>query len=107
MDSEKISIVKDLKRRLSRQLTDNLKEVILFGSQLTENNTQDSDYDILIIVKQKADWKLERKISDICYEIDLKYGIFTDTHILAENEINSPRGRQPIFYNAINQGYHA
>jgi predicted nucleotidyltransferase len=106
MDSEKIRIVKDLKNRLSNQLADNLKEVILFGSQLTNNNTQDSDYDILIIVKQKVDWQLERRISDICYEIDLKYGILTDTHILSENELNSPRGRQPIFFNAINHGYH-
>jgi uncharacterized protein len=107
MDSKKISIVKDLKNRLSNHLADNLRDVILFGSQLTENNTQDSDYDILIIVKQKTDWQLERQISDICYEIDLKYGIITDTHILSEVEINSPRGRQPIFFNAINQGYHA
>ncbi len=107
MDSEKIRILKDLKNRLSSQLKDNLKEVILFGSQLTENSTKNSDYDILVIVIQKTDWKLERKISDICYEIDLKYGILTDTHILAENEITSPRGRQPIFHNAITQGYRA
>jgi uncharacterized protein len=107
MESKKIKIVKDLKTRLSSQLADNLKDVILFGSQLTENYSEDSDYDILIIVKEKADWKLERMISDICYEIDLKYGILTDTHILAENEVNSPRGKQPIFYNAINEGYYA
>jgi uncharacterized protein len=105
MDADRIKIVKDLKKRLSSQLTDNLKEVILFGSQLTDDNSQNSDYDILIIIKQKTDWKLARKISDVCFEIDLKYGILTDAHILTENEINSPRGRQPIFYNAINQGY--
>lgn len=87
-------------------LGDNLKDIILFGSQLSDDTWNDSDYDILIIVKDKADWKLERKISDICYEIDLKYNIITDTHILSENELNTPRGRQPIFLNAINQGYH-
>jgi uncharacterized protein len=107
MESMKIKIVKDLKTRLSSKLADNLKDVILFGSQLTENSSEDSDYDILIIVKEKVDWKLERMISDICYEVDLKYGILTDTHILAENEVNSPRGKQPIFYNAINEGYYA
>ncbi len=87
-------------------LGDNLKDIILFGSQLSDDTRNDSDYDILIIVKNKADWKLERKISDICYEIDLKYNIITDTHILSENELNTPRGRQPIFLNAINQGHH-
>ncbi|MGV8137181.1 MAG: nucleotidyltransferase domain-containing protein [Mangrovibacterium sp.] len=107
MNPEKIRIVAELKNRLSSQLNDNLKEVILFGSQLTDKDTRDSDYDVLIVIKRKTDWKLERKISDICYEIDLKYGILTDAHILTESELNLPRGKQPIFDNALNQGYHA
>jgi len=74
---------------------------------LSDDTTSNSDYDILIVVKNRTDWKLERQISDICYEIDLKYNIITDTHILSEDELNKPRGRQPIFVNAINKGYHA
>ena len=107
MNPEKIRIVEDLKSRLLIHLNDNLKEVVLFGSQLTDKNTRDSDFDILIVVKRKTDWKLERKISDICYEIELKYGILTDAHILDENELSLPRGKQPIFHNAMSQGYHA
>ena len=107
MTPDKIEILQDLKAYLSSNLTDNLKDVVLFGSQLIDKATNDSDYDILIVVKNKDDWKLERQISDICYEIDLKYNIITDTHILSESEIDSPRGRQPIFINALNQGYHA
>lgn len=107
MTQDKIKILQDLKKDLSINLTDNLKDVVLFGSQLVNKAKDDSDYDILIVVKNKDDWKLERKISDICYEIDLKYNIITDTHILSESEMNSPRGRQPIFVNALNKGYHA
>lgn len=106
MKEHKIQILNELKNNLSIQLKDNLKDVILFGSQLYENENTDSDYDILIIIKKKPDWKLEREISDICYEIDLKYGIITDTHILSDKEMSLPRGKQPIFHNAINQGYH-
>jgi predicted nucleotidyltransferase len=84
-----------------------LIDIVLFGSQLIDTNKQDSDYDILIIVKNKTDWKLEREISDICYDIDLKYGILTDTHILSEADLGTPRGKQPIFVNAMNQGFHA
>jgi hypothetical protein len=58
-------------------------------------------------IKKKEDWKLERTISDICYDFELEYGIITDCHILTENELHLPRGKQPIFYNAINEGYHA
>jgi predicted nucleotidyltransferase len=107
MVNEKSKILDDLKQKLSAYLADNLKDIILFGSQLSDETHSGSDYDILIIVKYKADWKLERKISDICYEIDLKYNIITDTHILGEDELNSPRGRQPIFTRALNQGYRA
>jgi uncharacterized protein len=107
MNAEKEIIIKDLKSRLSNHLKDNLSDVILFGSQLRGNCSVDSDYDILIIVKEGNNWKSERKISDICYDVELEYGIITDSHILSENELNLPRGKQPIFYNAIKQGYHA
>ena len=106
MDALTIRIVEDLKSLLKERLQDGLSDVILFGSQAIGSNSENSDYDILIITKNKADWKLERVISDTCYEIDLKYGIITDTHILAEDELKSIRGKQPVFFNAINHGYH-
>jgi predicted nucleotidyltransferase len=106
MTNDKIEILKDLKNSLLNRLNDNLVDVVLFGSQLTDNKT-DSDFDILIILKSKTTWRLEREISDVCFDIDLKYGILTDTHILSREDLNSPRGRQPIFKNAIKQGFHA
>ncbi len=106
MHPNKIKILEDLKTDLSIHLKDNLRAVVLFGSQLTDNKPE-SDYDILIVVKNKENWKLERLISDICYEIDLKYNIITDTHVLSEAEFDTPRGKQPIFINALNQGYYA
>ena len=43
----------------------------------------------------------------MCYEIDLKYNIITDTHIIGESELLTLRGKQPIFVNAISNGIHA
>lgn len=100
-------IANDVKLTLENYFKSELKDVILFGSHLSKTNTKDSDYDILIILKTKADWKAQRIISDLCYEIDLKYNIITDTHILGEDELDTPRGKQPIFVNAIEKGYHA
>jgi len=107
MVKDNLLIVSDLKKVLKNRFKNDLKELILFGSQLSNKTIQDSDYDFLIILKQKASWKTESEISDLCYEIDLKYGIITDTHILGEVELNLPRGKQPIFLNAINKGYYA
>lgn len=106
MTNDKIKILKDLKLALINRLNDNLVDVVLFGSQLIDNKA-DSDYDILIIVKSQTNWRLEREISDVCFDIDLKYGILTDTHILSTEELDKPRGKQPIFKKAINQGFHA
>jgi predicted nucleotidyltransferase len=80
---------------------------VLFGSQANGKARKDSDYDILIILKKKADWMIEREISDVCYEIDLKYNIITDTHVIGESELLTLKGKQPIFVNALSYGLHA
>ena len=49
----------------------------------------------------------ENQILDLCYDINLKYNILIDTHIISKNEIYSPRGRQTIFSNALNSGIYA
>jgi uncharacterized protein len=100
-------ILQDLKNLLQSKFPNNVKEIILFGSQAHGISHNDSDYDILIIMKNTVDWKTEHEISDICYEIDLKYDIITDTHILSVPELSTLRGKQPIFVNAITNGIHA
>jgi len=106
MKSKKYHILHDFNQQLRQRLLDNVKDLVLFGSQINGKAKNDSDYDFLVILKQKADWKTEREISDISFEIELKYNIITDTHILAESELNTLRGKQPIFVNAIEKGMH-
>ena len=100
-------VLNDLNDLLKARFADNLKEVVLFGSQADGKAHKDSDYDFLIILKEKADWKIEGEISDLCYEIDLKYNIITDIHILSEGELSTIRGKQPIFVDALANGLHA
>ncbi len=107
MSPNKIHILAEVNSLLRTRFSDNLKDVILFGSRLSENFKDESDYDILVILKKKVDWKKEREISDILYDIELKYNIVTDTHIICEAELETPRGKQPIFLNAIEKGIHA
>ena len=104
MKSKKYIILHDFYQQLRLRLSDNIKDLVLFGSQTNGKAKKDSDYDFLVILKQKADWKTEREISDISFEIELKYNIITDTHVLGESELNTLRGKQPIFVNAIEKG---
>jgi predicted nucleotidyltransferase len=101
------AILNDLSNLLRARFADNLKDVVLFGSQAKGTAHKDSDYDFLIVLKEKVDWKTEREISDLCYEIDSKYDIITDIHILSEGELSTLRGRQPIFVDALANGLHA
>jgi len=105
--ADKLEILHHLKGNLKDFLGENLKEVVLFGSHVSGNPTIDSDYDFLIVLKNKPYWQLKNSISDICYKTDLQFGIITDTHILSAEDQESLRGKQPIFINALNRGIHA
>jgi predicted nucleotidyltransferase len=105
--ADKYQILNELKSILSKNLGDNLKEVILFGSQAYGGAHANSDYDFLIILAQKPDWKLRNKISDYCYDLDLKYETFLDIHVLGNEELNTLRGKQPIFQTALEKGIRA
>jgi uncharacterized protein len=104
---DKKVILKDLKDNLQIQYQDSLKNVILFGSQAKGIANSDSDYDVLILLDTDYSGKDENQILDICYEIDLKYNIIIDAHLLSLKELTSIRGKQPIFVNAINSGIYA
>ncbi len=103
----KVEIIQRLAKALKSKFGYRIKDVILFGSQASGNNSEDSDYDILIILKEKPDWRFERAISDICYGIELEHDIFIDTLIISESELETIRGKQPIYQTALKMGIYA
>jgi predicted nucleotidyltransferase len=104
MSSVEELILKDLQNILKLRFKDELLDFVLFGSKASGVSNADSDYDILIVLKNKPDWKLEREISDICFGIDLKYNVITDTLIISEPELRNLRGKQPVYVNALENG---
>lgn len=105
MINEKV-ILSDLKRHLVQQFGTAIKDVILFGSRAGGKPQNDSDYDVLVILKKNYSGSDENQILDLCYDIDLKYGILIDLHLLSVKELSSIRGRQSIFVNAIKSGVY-
>lgn len=93
-------ILNDLKQQLKLHYSDSVKDIVLFGSQAKNTANEHSDYDVLILLTKDYNSFDESQILDICYDIDLKYDIFINAHLLSLNELNSLRGRQPIFVNA-------
>jgi uncharacterized protein len=100
-------ILKELKNYLLQNIGDDISDVILFGSRTNKTYSVDSDYDVLIIVNINYDNQYEEQIIDLCYDMDLKYDLIIDPHILSTYELQTIRGKQPIFINAINNGIYA
>jgi uncharacterized protein len=94
----------DLKKSLEEQFRDSIRNVVLFGSQARSEAGEYSDFDILILLNRDYTWIDENSIFDICYKIDLKYDIVIDAHLLSLKELESGRGKQPIFINALKNG---
>jgi predicted nucleotidyltransferase len=104
---DKRVILVDLKRKLEEYYSDSVKNVILFGSQANNHANEHSDYDVLILLSQDYTKNDENRILDICYDIDLKYNILIDAHLLSTKELDTKRGKQPIFINALKNGIYA
>jgi predicted nucleotidyltransferase len=101
-------LAKEIKELLNFHLNGLVQEVILFGSRVKRTARTDSDYDVLIILNGIDNRQIRRKISDLCYDLDLKYDIFLDTQVITLDEIkNGLRGKHPVFIDAIKEGIHA
>jgi uncharacterized protein len=104
---DNIKILSELKSHLIKNYGESVIDVILFGSRALGVSNEFSDYDVLIVLENDYSGKDENQILDLCYDIDLKYGIFLDIHLISLKELTSVRGRQPVFTNAIKSGIHA
>lgn len=104
---DKQNILSELKNHLNTLYDNSVKDVILFGSQARGDSDENSDYDILIVLNRNYSGEDENEILDLCYDIDLKYNIILDVHILSTSELDSERGKQPIFINAVKSGIYA
>jgi predicted nucleotidyltransferase len=104
---DKLAIIRDLKGYLQKGYNDSVKDVILFGSQIYGNTNDTSDYDILIVLYNDYKAQDENRIYDLCYDIDLKYNIIIDAHLISQSELSSLRGKQPISTKAIKTGLYA
>lgn len=101
---DKIRIMQELKELLLGQYSGLIHKIILFGSQAMNNAGEYSDYDILVIMKNKFNWKLKDAVLASCYEIDLKYNILTDVKLVAIEELKTIKGQQSFIQDALSYG---
>jgi predicted nucleotidyltransferase len=105
--TDMLVIIKDLKEYLQVGFDSSVKDIILFGSQAKGISHENSDYDVLIVLDKEYDAYDENRIYDLCYDIDLKYNIVIDAHLISLRELKTLRGKQPIFTKAVKTGLYA
>ncbi|HDD64904.1 MAG TPA: nucleotidyltransferase domain-containing protein, partial [Firmicutes bacterium] len=65
--------LKELKIKIVEKFPE--AEIILFGSKVRGNCDEESDIDLLILIEGPVNRKIEEEITDITYDIELKYGV--------------------------------
>ena|SRR6266498_746647 len=101
---EKQKILSELKNLLLTHYGDYIDKVILYGSQSRGTATEDSDYDILIILKEDYYWRFRSEILALTNDIDLKYEVMTDIRMISAPELKTIKGKQPFILNALEEG---
>jgi predicted nucleotidyltransferase len=105
---DKKIFLKELKNLLVANFGDDINDVVLFGSQVTGKATEDSDYDVLIVLNKDYDWEYKRRIISVVYDLELRYDIFVDTKIISDHQLHHTiKGEHPLYTYAIREGIHA
>ncbi|MGA9292948.1 MAG: nucleotidyltransferase domain-containing protein [Ignavibacteriaceae bacterium] len=101
---ENLILITEIKQKIQSEFPGLIEKVILFGSQVKGNATENSDYDILIIIKKDYEWKLKTQILDFLYDFNLKYDILIDVKLISLNELKTIKGYQPFILEAFEHG---
>ncbi len=58
IDRETLNLIKQIILEEAKKLGVEIDKIILFGSRARGDYREDSDYDILVVVKEKIDWRI-------------------------------------------------
>jgi len=87
-------VLEAFKKEIEKLYGKRLEKIILYGSYARGDATEDSDIDLLIVLKGKvvAGEEIDRMI-DIITEINLKYGVLISVYPISKDDyknVNSP-----------------
>ena len=91
-----------LKDKLSRRF--NLIGLLIFGSKVRDEDTPESDIDIMIELEEYNPY-IKSQICDIVFDINLGYDTFISTTIFTKKEIeDGPLSESPIYKASMREG---
>ena len=96
-------VIEELKRELDKIYGNRLRKIVLYGSYARGDYTEDSDIDILIVLRGrvKPGQEIDR-IIDAITDINLKYGVLISVYPISESKFR--RLKSPLLINARREG---
>lgn len=104
------SRVKDVLRKIDNEIIklfgDKLQDIILYGSYARNENTTESDIDIMILVNEDESKlkKYEDKITDIMVDLSLEYGIVVSLYTQSVQDYQRQINVLPFLKNIQREG---
>lgn len=95
-------IIKEFENLIYNELKKKLKKIILYGSYARNEQSKNSDIDLAIIYDPELEEKEENKISEISFNLSLKYDILLSIISRRKNEFDEYSKFVP-FYQVINK----
>jgi predicted nucleotidyltransferase len=94
-----------LVHRLRQCYDDNLLRVVLFGSKARGDSDEESDVDVLTVVRipEGGYWQHRRQISAIAGQLDLEYDVVLSTLLVDEPEFAEMRRANLLLNRSIQQ----
>jgi predicted nucleotidyltransferase len=87
-------ILKEFRAEIEKLYGKRLKNLLIYGSQARGDNTEESDVDVLVVLKGEViPGKEIDKMIDIITEMNLKYGILLSVYPISDKDystVNSP-----------------
>lgn len=97
--------LQELKEKLLERFPD--AEIILYGSKARGDFDEESDIDLLILLERPVNGRLEEEITEITYDIELKYDALFGKIIENKDFWNSPLANaMPLHWNIDREGVH-
>ncbi|MGI9182559.1 MAG: nucleotidyltransferase domain-containing protein [Longimicrobiaceae bacterium] len=70
-------------------LGERLVEMRLFGSKARSDDTDASDIDVLLVIRD-ADWRLENRIVDLAFDVNLRHDVFVAPLLIDQARFEDP-----------------